>query len=47
MLFKIGSCISKRMSLVVEKESILIMINSLPDARLRDNNPIIIGAVSP
>ena len=37
MLFKLGSCISKRVRLVGEKESILITISSLPDARLRDN----------
>ena len=37
MLFKLGSCISKRVSLVGEKESILITISSLPDARLHDN----------
>ena len=36
MLFKLGSCISKRVRLAVEKESILITISSLPDARLRD-----------
>ena len=36
MLFKLGSCISKRVRLVGEKESILITISSLPDARLRD-----------
>ena len=35
MLFKLGSCISKRVRLVGEKESILISL--LPDARLRDS----------
>ena len=37
MLFKLGSCISKRVRLFGEKESILITISSLPDARLRDS----------
>ena len=36
MLFKLGSCISKRARLVGEKESILIRISSLPDAQLHD-----------
>ena len=43
MLFKLGSCISKRVRLVGEKESILVTISSLPDARLRDNLVAAVG----
>ena len=37
MLFKLGSCISKRVRLVGQKKFVLITISSLPDARLRDS----------